>query len=57
MLKEISFNEVEKMWEEGEIGRVLYLYSDGTEAYVGNDDRWTDLVKHHDNGGRFVVEE
>lgn len=56
MLKEITFDEVEKMWEDGEIGRVLYIYSDGSDAYVDDNDRWTDIVKHRDNGGSFAVE-
>lgn len=56
MLKEITFKEVEQMWEDGEIGKVLYIYSDGTEAYVNDNDRWTDIINHHDNGGKFAVE-
>lgn len=56
MLKEIEFDEVERMWERGEIGRVLYIYSDGSDAYVGDNDRWTDIVKHRDNGGKFAIE-
>lgn len=56
MLKEIDFSTVEKMWEDGEIGRVLYLYPDETEAYVDNNDHWTDIIKHYDNGGKFAVE-
>lgn len=56
MLKEITFDEVEKIWEDGEIGRVLYLYPDGTDAYIGNNDHWTDIIKHRDNGGKFAIE-
>lgn len=57
MLKEITFKEVEKMWEDGEIGRVLYIYPDGTDAYVDSNVCWTDLVKHRDDGGKFAIEE
>lgn len=56
MLKEIDFNAVEKMWKGGEIGRVLYVYTDKTEAYISNNDCWTDIVKHHNNGGKFAIE-
>lgn len=56
MLKEITFKEVEKMWEDGEIGRMLYIYPDGTDAYICDNDQWADIIKHHDNGGKFAVE-
>lgn len=56
MLKEIAFSEVERIYKNGEIGGVLYLYSDGTEAYIDDNAKWTDIVKHCDNGGKFAIE-
>lgn len=56
MLKEISFNETETMLRNGEIGKALYLYPDGTEAYINENALWEDLMNHYDNGGKFAVE-
>lgn len=54
MLKEITFDELKKMWESG---RVLYIYPDGSDAYVDINDHWSDLMRHLDNGGKFAIEE
>lgn len=56
MLNEFTFDEVEKMWESGEIGRVLYIYPDGSDAYIDTNDHWGDLVRHIANGGKFAIE-
>lgn len=56
MLKEICFNEAEEMLRNGEIGKALYLYPDGTEAYISENVLWEDLMNHYDNGGKFAIE-
>lgn len=56
MLKKITFSEVERIYKNGEIGKVLYLYSDGTEAYIDNNAKWVNIARHFNNGGKFAIE-
>lgn len=56
MLKEISLKEAEEMQDKGEIGRVLYLYTDGTEAYIDENVSHLHLTHHYKNGGKFAIE-
>lgn len=54
--KNVTIDEVEEMLKNGEISKALYLYSDGTEAYIDENILWENLMNHYDNGGKFAIE-
>lgn len=56
MLERISYRKARKLCKKGEIGRVLYVYSDGTEAYADKADSCMNLKLHFERGGKFAVE-
>ena len=56
MLKEISYAQAEELWADGTISRVLYVYPDGTDAYIEENTSHIKLARHYKNGGKFAIE-
>lgn len=55
MLKKISFRRAEKLFQEGNFKKVVFLSPDGTKAKSKDGNR-LDLLYHVECGGKFAVE-
>lgn len=56
MIQEIGFHEVKYIWENKIDIPLLYVYPDGTDAYISKDVEFLLLLRHYKNGGKFAKE-
>ena len=56
-MKKVEWKEIVlKHKNGGGLAGYFYLYDDGTEAAIEEGYSWSDITKHHENGGEFGME-
>lgn len=55
-MRKLSWEEVRRLHENGELAGYFMLYTDGSEGQIGSRYDWRDIEAHHLNGGEFGYE-